>query len=103
MKTFFLMAVLLGCDNPPDAKNYPAPPEPCSDAGLCTPPAGGCADQHWLYYYDDGQCQQGACTWETKFYNCSQTCVAKAPSYQNDGGPACYFDPGETAAGYYGP
>ena len=98
--------MLLGCNNdsstPPDAAAYPPPNESCTDAGVdggyvCSPPPGGCADQHWLYYYDNGQCQQGQCRWTTSFFYCGEQCVGW--TYQQR--PGC-LNSGETAP-YYGP
>jgi hypothetical protein len=105
MTRVLALAMLLGCNNdstPPDAAAYPPPSESCTDAGVdggnvCSPPTGGCADQHWLYYYDNGQCQQGECHWSTSFFYCNEECT-----WSFNQRPAC-VNSGETAPAYYGP
>ena len=70
---------LLACNNDnrppepaPDA--YPPPAQACDVDGGCPPPVSGCATGGWQYYYDNGQCNAGQCTFETKYYWCQCGC-----------------------------
>ncbi len=101
VKRLLVAFALVNCaPTPPDVSKYPPPAESCTpDAGAdadvtCAPPTSGCADEHWLYYYDDGQCEQGQCSWETKFFYCDDRCVG--------GGQGGCYNAGSTAP-YYGP
>jgi len=98
MKLLLVLAPLMaGCNVPPDANKYPPPTVSCApdDAGaVCAPPPSSCADQHWIVYYDDGQCVKNQCTWTTQFFNCR----GDDPCY----GGGCNYS-GETAPYTYGP
>jgi len=98
MKLLLVLAPLVaGCNVPPDANKYPPPTVSCApdDAGaVCAPPPSSCADQHWIVYYDDGQCVNNQCEWTTKFFDCH-------------GNDRCEqgrcFGSGPTLPGSYGP
>jgi hypothetical protein len=52
-----------------------APPEDAGrcidqDASTCVLPASICADELWLAYFTDGQCQEGHCHWRVAYREC---------------------------------